>query len=224
MRRRVKARSQAARTEPFTRTVRLIALWAALIALPPAHGAAAPSDAPVFSGSVKGKFLVANPSIKDPRFSRTVILMVRHGEDGAFGLIVNRPGGIATIATDTEKPDGEKPDGEGLNLPAFYGGPVEPERAFVVHSPEYAASDTIAVTSSVSVTATAGIMDAIAGGKGPKNYLYVFGYSGWGPGQLENEMRRGDWYEAPLDQNLVFSDEEPVAIWKRAMEMRLRGI
>ncbi|MEM9683414.1 MAG: YqgE/AlgH family protein [Pseudomonadota bacterium] len=171
------------------------------------------------AGSVKGKFLVANPSIKDPRFSRTLILMVRHSEDGAFGLIVNRPGGIAEIAVDAGNPDSEE-----LRLPAFYGGPVEPERAFVIHSPDYSADDTIAVSSSVSVTATTDIMDAIAGGKGPEEYLYVFGYSGWGPGQLENELRRGDWSEAPLDPKLIFSDDEGETVWKRAREMRLRGI
>ena len=215
----MKARSQVIRTEPFSRTIRLAFLCAALIAFPLAQVAAAASDAPVLTGSVKGKFLVANPSIKDPRFSRTVILMVRHSEGGAFGLIVNRPGGVAVVASDKDKADGE-----GLKLPAFYGGPVEPERAFVIHSPEYKASDTIKVTSSVSVTATAEIMDDISKGSGPKKYLYVFGYSGWGPGQLENELRRGDWSEAPIDERLVFSDREGEAVWRRAMERRLRGI
>lgn len=215
----MKARPQAFLAEPFSRAIRLALLCAGLLALPLSNGAAAPSDTPVLTGSVKGKFLVANPSIKDPRFSRTVILMVRHGEDGAFGLIVNRPGGIAEIAVDADKPDGEE-----LRLPAFYGGPVEPERAFVIHSPDYKAGDTISVTPSISVTATSGIMDDIAKGSGPKKYLYVFGYSGWGPGQLENELRRGDWSETPIDERLVFSDHEGETVWRRAMERRLRGI
>ncbi|MGH6621489.1 MAG: YqgE/AlgH family protein [Alphaproteobacteria bacterium] len=194
----------------------------------PAMAAAEPAAPPPEAGSLQGKFLVANPSLPDPRFAHAVILMVKHDATGAFGLVVNRPVGIAEVTPDTA--EGKGGDGgplvkrEPLRLPAFLGGPVEPDKGFIIHTPEYKADDTVAVTARVAVTASAQILADMASGKGPKRTLYVVGYSGWKAGQLEEEMRRNSWFEAPVDAGLIFGGEDTDAVWEQAMEMRLRGI
>lgn len=190
--------------------------------------AAERNDPPAATHSLQGKFLVANPALPDPRFAHAVILMIKHDATGAFGLIINRPVGIAEVTPD--KPTGKNGDGdppesrEPLRLPAFLGGPVEPNKGFIVHTPEYKADDTVAVTARVAVTSSVQILADIAHGKGPKRTLYVVGYSGWKAGQLEEEMRRNSWFEAPVDAGLIFGGEGTDAVWEQAMEMRLRGI
>ena len=168
--------------------------------------------------AVPGSLLAAAPTLHDPNFMHTVVLVCVHTEEGAHGLVINRPVGIAEVTPD--EPAGREP----LRLPAFLGGPVEPNKGFIVHSPEYKADDTVRVTSRVAVTASVQILNDIASGKGPKRTLYVVGYSGWKAGQLEEEMRRNSWFEAPVDDGLIFGGEDAEAVWERAMEMRLRGI
>jgi putative transcriptional regulator len=192
---------------------------------PPATGATGATGA-----SLKGKFLVANPSLPDPRFAHAVILMIKHDETGAFGLVINRPLGIAEVTPDDPAPEGKgdaRPPPAAaapMRFPAFLGGPVEPNKAFIVHSPDYTADGTVSVTARVAVTGSLQILKDIADGKGPQRSLYVVGYSGWSAGQLEDEMRRNSWYEAPVDDGLIFGGEETDVVWERAMEMRLRGI
>lgn len=221
-------------TRPFMldcamRTLRRIAACAAVLlsldasALPAAEQSGPPPEA----GSLQGKFLVANPSLPDPRFAHAVILMVKHDATGAFGLVINRPVGIAEVTPDepaNKGDDGPRDKPEPLRLPAFLGGPVEPDKGFIVHSPDYKTDDTVAVTARVAVTSSVRILTDMAAGKGPKRTLYVVGYSGWKAGQLEEEMRRNSWYEAPVDDGLIFGGADTDAVWERAMEMRLRGI
>lgn len=185
------------------------------------------------AGSLKGKFLVANPSLPDPRFAHAVILMVKHDATGAFGLVINRPVGIAEVTPDepgrkdggdAAPPPPPPADATPMRFPAFLGGPVEPNKAFIVHSPEYKGEGTVSITARVAVTANVQILKDIADGKGPKRTLYIVGYSGWSAGQLEDEMRRNSWFEAPVDDKLVFDGDDTDAVWEQAMEMRLRGI
>lgn len=185
-------------------------------------------DLPAGDGSVQGRFLVANPDMPDPRFARTVILMVRHDESGALGLVINKPIGYAQVTEeDALSENDENVEGRPrlrLRMPAFYGGPVHPGRAFIVHSPEYRTNGTVGVTAHVAVSTHRQILDDIADGKGPKQVLYVVGYTGWGPGQLEKEMRRDDWYLSPVEASMVFGDVKEDPLWQRALESRLRGI
>jgi putative transcriptional regulator len=180
--------------------------------------------------SVKGKFLVARPTLPDPYFAHTVILMLKHDATGAFGLVVNRPAGIAEVTPDAPGTTGDSaetkdaPAPEPLRFPATLGGPVGRERIFVVHSEDYTAKDTIHIAPQVSVTANVQILKDIADGKGPKRSLYVVGYAGWGAGQLEAEMARKSWYEAPVDPDLIFSGEDTDAVWEQALKLRLRKI
>lgn len=182
-------------------------------------------EQPAATASLKGKFLVAHPSLPDPRFAHAVILMVEHDATGAVGLIVNRPLGVAEVTPDepgakTESAGHPKP----LRFPAAFGGPVGQRKVFIIHSDDYGIADTVRVAPHVAVTADARILNDIADGKGPKRMLYVVGYAGWGPGQLEGEMARDSWYEAPVDDGLIFGGGDSDAVWKKAMATRLRGI
>ena len=211
---------------PLCRTIAFLAVSA--IAGLNGSLASAEDAAPAFD-SLKGKFLVANPSMADPRFEHAVILVVKHDATGAFGLVINQPVGVAEVTPNEpelkgERDSGPPPDTTPMHFFAFLGGPVEPEKAFIIHSPDYKVDGTVEVTRRVSVTANLQILRDIAAGKGPKQTLYVVGYAGWTAGQLESEMKRESWYEAPVDDKLIFDGEDSEEIWEQAMEMRLRGI
>ena len=204
---------------PIARPLRI----ATLILLLAAGGAMAArqgADAPDTHNSLQGKMLVAKPSMPDRRFAQTVILMVRHDPKGAFGLVVNRPLGTVEIQ---DKAAGAK-GGKSVQWPAFAGGPVEPNRAFVIHSTDYRLDATVPVAKGLAVTADRQILAHIVAGKGPKTLLYVVGYSGWGKGQLEDEMRRNDWYVTAADARIVFGPEEPAAKWEKAVKLHLEDI
>lgn len=203
-------------------TLRRLTALAVLLAAGGAMAARQGPDAPEFHKSLQGKMLVAKPSMADRRFAQAVILMVRHDPKGAFGLVVNRPLGEVEIR-DTEAGAGGAA-ARAVHLPAFAGGPVEPHRAFVIHSRDYRLDTTIPVAEGLAVTGDRRILADIVAGKGPKTLRYVVGYSGWGAGQLEDEMRRNDWYVTPADAGIVFGPEDAAAKWEKAVEMRLEGI
>jgi len=180
-----------------------------------------PDDAEIFK-SLQGRLLVARPSMSDPRFAQTVILMVRHDRKGAFGLVVNRP--LGSVEIRDPEAGADVGAARSLQLPAFAGGPVEPNQAFAIHSTDYRLDTTIPVAEGLAVTADRRILSDILAGRGPKTLLYVVGYSGWGPGQLEDEMRRKGWFVASASAHLVFGPEDPAAKWEKAMQLRIEGI
>jgi putative transcriptional regulator len=146
--------------------------------------------------SLAGQLLVASPSIGDPRFHQAVILMVRHDQDGAFGIIVNRPIGEEPLARLLERL-GEKETTATGEMRVFFGGPVQPELGFVLHSSDYRRDETINIDARVAMTSTREILRDIGSSQGPKQVLIAFGYAGWGPGQLEGELQRRSWSVAP---------------------------
>lgn len=167
---------------------------------------------------LNGQLLVAAPDMPDPRFAETVIYMVRHNQDGAMGLIVNRPmaeGPLVSLLRALGIED-EPASGEAV---IHYGGPVDPTKVFVVHSDDYIAQSTTRASQGVSVTASAEIMRAIARGNGPRQSLLLLGYAGWAPGQLEAEIKQGGWFSIPADKSLIF-EGDPDTIWKRALDRR----
>lgn len=170
--------------------------------------------APGKSGFTQGQLVVAAPGMPDPRFAESVIYMVEHNSRGAFGLIVNRPFGSGPLHEFLM----------GLGLPApeksgdvllHYGGPVDPGRLFVLHSSDWKSPHTVAARGPIAATAHPDVLEAIAGGHGPRHSLVILGYAGWGPQQLEHEMARGDWITAPADPDLVFDDDAETK-WERA--------
>lgn len=193
-----------------------------LSAVPELRAKAPAGDPPPVQKSLRGQFLIAAPTMGDPRFRGTVILMVRHDPSGAFGIVINRPVGRQKLS-DILKAVGEKADGVESSVPVYVGGPVDPTRGFVVHSADYRRPESVAVDGRVSMTSTKEIMVDIAQDKGPKKWLIAFGYSGWGPGQLENEMARNDWFTAPEDPALVF-DMDRDKVWDAAMARRTRDL
>lgn len=190
----------------------LSALAATMMALSCIAASSAPSGTRLRQ-SVKGQILVAAPTMPDHRFTRTVIYIVDHDANGAFGLIVNRPigsGPLDKLLNGFGLPPGRA---EG-NVTLYFGGPVRPDSLYVLHSSDWQVDTTFGVTGGLAVTATPEVLKAIAAGGGPRHYMITVGYAGWGPGQLENEMAREDWLSAPADVGLIF-DSDDATKWDR---------
>ena len=169
-----------------------------------------------------GQLLVATPELDDPNFENTVVLIVSHDKNGALGLVVNdmvmeRP--FASLMADL----GLDPEGATGDVRVFAGGPVQRDKGFVLHSTEYARPETLVIDGRFSLTTSAGIFRDMAVGKGPKKALVVFGYAGWGPGQLEREIAQHGWFTEPADPAFVF-DEPPQRMWQDAIERRPRDL
>lgn len=192
------------------------ALALALAVSAPARGKPAATGSA--AGSLAGKLLVARPGMADPRFSRTVVLMVRHDASGALGLVVNRPFEEIPIASLLQRL-GLEHDGIAGSMRMHYGGPVAPGSVFVLHTADYRGEGTQVIAEGIALTGTPGILRAIGSGAGPRRALLVLSYSGWAPGQLEREVRAGGWFAVPADPALVF-DEGHETKWERAMARR----
>lgn len=150
-----------------------------------------------------GQLLIAMPGMPDPRFARAVIYMCSHGPNGAMGLILNRLFGEADFEMLLEQLEVKTP-GAIPDLPVYFGGPVETGRGFVLHSADYMREGTIRIDDSVSLSATIEILQAIARDEGPERAMLALGYTGWGAGQLEEEMKANGWLTAPADDEILF--------------------
>lgn len=164
--------------------------------------------------SLAGQLLVAAPWIGDPRFERTVILIVEDGPGGAVGIVINKPIGEQPLA-DVFKALGQKESDVAGSVRVFSGGPVQPEVGFVVHSADYHRPETVALTDRLSMTSSVAILQDIGDKKGPAKFLVAFGYAGWGPDQLEHEIEDHAWGIAEADPTLVF-DEDRDKVWEDA--------
>jgi putative transcriptional regulator len=195
------------------------ALWLALVVwlVPALLGQAAPPDA-IATANLTGQLLVAAPGIGDPRFDGAVIYLIHHDKNGAFGVAINRPVGKHKLS---ELLDALGQPSKGVNgeVRIFAGGPVQPEIGIVLHTTDYHSDRTVAVDTRFAITSDSQILRAIASGKGPKKSLIAFGYAGWGPGQLEDEMSHNDWYVAPADATLLFDDDRDT-VWQKAYDRR----
>jgi putative transcriptional regulator len=196
--------------------VRALALALSVALLTPAH-AQSPQTKP--RASVAGQFLIATPAMRDPRFDHAVILMLRHDQDGAFGIVINRPVGQRPLADLL----GTKDTAASGNVQVFVGGPVQPNIGFVVHSSEYHRAETLDVDGRVAMTSSLEVLRDIAEKKGPAKTLIAFGYAGWAPGQLEGELARNVWYTAPEDPALVFDDDRD-KVWEHATGRRTQDL
>lgn len=199
---------------------RLATLFLAMLLSTTATSATDPARPAPKSQGLAGQFLVAAPEMPDPRFAHAVILMLEHDDEGALGLIVNKPLARETagrlLRLLARLPPGEA---EGPEIDIHYGGPVAPLQGFFLHSPDYQRADTKAITGRISVTRDLAILGDIADGKGPSRVFLALGYAGWAPGQLDGELQRKDWVSVPSDETLVFSDDVET-VWQRAMDKR----
>jgi len=152
-----------------------------------------------------GQFLLAMPGIGDPRFEQAVIAMCGHDADGAIGIGIGATIdglGLHDVLGQFDIDPGEAPD-----APVHFGGPVEPRRGFVIHSPDWGGQDTIEVAGRWSLSGTIDVLRAIAEGKGPARWLVALGYAGWGAGQLDGEMIRHGWFNVRADEALLYDTE-----------------
>jgi len=167
------------------------------------------------SAYLAGQLLVAMPGMQDPRFEKTVIYMCAHNADGAMGLVVNRGLDMLTFPDMLEQLDIDV-TGAGPPVNIHFGGPVETGRGFVLHSSDYLQDATLIVDNELALTATLDILKAIALGGGPLQSLLALGYAGWGPGQLDGEIKSNGWLSVAADKDLVFGGDLN-GKWDRAM-------
>jgi putative transcriptional regulator len=172
--------------------------------------------------SLAGQLLVAAPSMGGPYFERTVILMVRHGPSGALGIVINKPIGKTSIASFFETP-GQRGEDVSGDMRVFSGGPVQPEVGFVVHTADYRRPETVAINDRLSMTSSLDILRDIGAKKGPAKILVAFGYAGWGPDQLEREIKVHAWGIAEADPRLIF-DEDRDKVWDYAWKHRIQDL
>jgi len=160
------------------------------------------------------QFLIAMPALDDPNFSRTVTYVCAHNEEGAMGIVINRPLNIdlGEVLTQMEL-ESTVP---GINTrTVFQGGPVHRDRGFIIHRPAKDWGSTIRVTDQIAISTSREILAAISKGEGPDDLLVALGYAGWGAGQLEEEIARNSWLSGPADLEIIFN-APPAHRWTRA--------
>jgi putative transcriptional regulator len=161
-----------------------------------------------------GQMLIAMPTMRDERFSRSVIYLCAHSSEGAMGIVINNPARDITFPDLLVKLD-VIPQAERIQLRpsagavrVLKGGPVETQRGFVLHSADYyAENSTLPIDDGVCLTATVDILKAIAHGSGPASAVLALGYAGWAPGQLESEIQANGWLHCASDADLIFGSD-----------------
>ncbi|MBQ5949620.1 YqgE/AlgH family protein [Massilia sp. ST3] len=166
---------------------------------------ARPGPAP--SGlNLANHFLIAMPSIQDPIFGGTVVYVCEHNEKGVLGVVINKPTDM-TMDVLFDRIDLKLAEGLRSSVteePIMFGGPVQDDRGFVLHSPGGRYSSSLNVTDEVAFTTSIDVLEAVASGAGPKRMLVSIGYAGWSPGQLEEELSRNGWLTVGADARVLF--------------------
>jgi putative transcriptional regulator len=151
-------------------------------------------------------FLIAMPSMNDPIFGGTVVYICEHNEKGVLGVVINKPTDM-TMDVLFDRIDLKVADGlrsSVVNEPIMFGGPVQDDRGFVLHSPGGRYSSSLSVTDDVAFTTSIDVLEAVANGSGPRRMLVSIGYAGWSPGQLEEEISRNGWLTVGADARVLF--------------------
>ncbi|MDR2012583.1 MAG: YqgE/AlgH family protein [Rhodanobacter sp.] len=149
------------------------------------------------------QLLIAMPTLRDPHFARSVAFLCQHGEDGAMGLMINRLSEYR-LGDVLAQMNMHSQIAAVIDAPVLIGGPVQPERGFVLHSPDGTWESSFRISEQVSVTTSRDILLAIAAGGGPRHAIVALGYAGWSPGQLENELYENHWLTAPASARVLF--------------------
>lgn len=161
------------------------------------------SDEPKHGQYLNNHFLIAMPQLEDPNFYHSVTYICEHNEDGAMGIVVNRPLDVE-LGDVLSHMDIKELNQDKIHDTIYLGGPVQPERGFVLHEPLGQWDSMLAVTDSLGVTTSRDILMAINEGKGPDRALVALGYAGWGAGQLEQELADNAWLSVPADSAIIF--------------------
>jgi putative transcriptional regulator len=149
--------------------------------------------------------LIAMPAMDDPRFAHSLTYIIRHDDEGAVGLVVNKPLELPLTTLLSEISASAVAPLRHPEQRVMFGGPVNPQMGFVLHREQGDWGNTLPVSDGIYVTSSRDILDAIARGEGPDDYLVALGYAGWGAGQLESEMAANAWLTCPADAELLFS-------------------
>jgi putative transcriptional regulator len=185
--------------------------------------------------NLTGQFLIAMPSMTDPYFSKTLTFICTHNQDGAMGVVVNRPIdlNVETLFKQMKLEIEFSPTHEPsfLEKPLYFGGPVQQERGFILHNPQEEYNSTIVVNNQVALTTSRDILEAAANNRGPEKMLIALGYAGWTAGQLEDEMRRNAWLSLDATntqdlQSLIFDipNQEKFESAMRMMGLNLANL
>ncbi len=148
-------------------------------------------------------FLIAMPAMDDPNFARTLTYIAEHNEDGALGVIVNRPIDM-TLGELFSKVDISLESAELAQRPVYFGGPVQTDRGFVLHRPAGEWHSSLRVNDSVALTSSKDILESLGANGEPADVLISLGYAGWSAGQLEEELKQNAWLTVPADLSIIF--------------------
>ena len=164
--------------------------------------------------SLRNHFLIAMPSLADPNFFHTVTYICEHDDEGAMGIVINRPleVNLGEVLEYMQIISGHP---EVRAQPVLSGGPVQTERGFVLHRPTGSWNVSMSVTDDIAVTTSRDVLESLAAGEGPRDALVALGYAGWGAGQLEREMADNAWLSGPADPEVIF-DTPLEQRWHRA--------
>ena len=157
-------------------------------------------------------FLIAMPNMVDPHFAKTLTFICEHNDQGALGVVINRPIDM-NLQTLLEQISIPLESDTFKSIPVHFGGPVQTDRGFVLHMPVGRWQSTLAVGSEIGLTTSKDILQAVARGEGPKQILVTLGYAGWAPGQLEHELAQNAWLTVQARPEVIFGlpPEERVA-------------
>ena len=165
-----------------------------------------------------GQLLLAMPQMSDPRFQKSVILMVKHDAQGAMGIMLNQKlpslkfaGLLGQFEIEIPPPRKEIM----LAMPVYNGGPVETERGFLIHSRDFLTQETTHVTRDILISTTLSALKAFAQGRGPQKAKFALGYAGWGSGQLEREIQENGWIAVKPTETVIM-DTPPELMWEQA--------
>ncbi len=165
--------------------------------------------------TLTGQLLIAMPAMDDPRFAQSVILVCAHTDEGAMGIVLNRPLAKPSFEALLQQLDVE-PTPPARQIRLCEGGPVDHGRGFVLHTSDWTGDGSLQVADDLALTASLDILQEIAMGGGPREGLLALGYASWGPGQLDREMQDNVWLSAPFTHDVLF-DAEYTTKWRRAM-------
>ena len=168
------------------------------------------------TASLVDRCLIATPAIKDPIFASSLVYICEHNESGSMGLVINHE--TSQILDDVfQQLDIQCEDDTIKNQPVYVGGPVQLEQGFVLHSNAGHLQNSVEVSDGIHLTSSLDILQAVANGKGPQDYLVILGFSGWASGQLESELQQNSWLTAACDADLLFH-QKPEDKWQVAFD------
>lgn len=169
------------------------------------------------SSTLTGQLLIAMPGMEDARFAQSVLLVCAHTDEGAMGIVLNRPLSKPTFESLLQQLE-VQPTPPARQIRLCEGGPVDHGRGFVLHTSDWTGDGSLQVAGDLALTASLDVLQVIASGGGPRDGLLALGYASWGPGQLDREMQANVWLSAPAAHDVLF-DAEYDTKWRRALAL-----